>query len=130
MRALCALTLIHPGKEGQGLLIAALDELYRAFWVEHKKTNEKDVLVGILEKILGADETKKGALFRLVNSDSRLHREMQKLTELTTVMEMVGKEGKEVLAKNTDKAFADGAFGLPVGHPNSDFPIPECLIEF
>jgi hypothetical protein len=29
-------------------------------------------------------------------------------------MEMAGKEGKEVLAKNTDKAFADGAFGLPV----------------
>ena len=30
-----------------------------------------------------------------------------------TVMEMAGKEGKEVLAKNTDMAFADGAFGLP-----------------
>jgi 2-hydroxychromene-2-carboxylate isomerase len=28
-------------------------------------------------------------------------------------MEMAGKEGKEVLAKNTDLAFADGAFGLP-----------------
>lgn len=28
-------------------------------------------------------------------------------------MEMVGKEGKEVLAKNTDQALADGAFGLP-----------------
>lgn len=29
------------------------------------------------------------------------------------VMEMAGKEGKEVLAKNTDKALAEGAFGLP-----------------
>jgi len=28
-------------------------------------------------------------------------------------MEMAGKEGKEVLAKNTDQALADGAFGLP-----------------
>jgi 2-hydroxychromene-2-carboxylate isomerase len=26
---------------------------------------------------------------------------------------MAGKEGKELLSKNTDKAFADGAFGLP-----------------
>lgn len=28
-------------------------------------------------------------------------------------MEMLGKEGKEVLAKNTDLALQDGAFGLP-----------------
>lgn len=28
-------------------------------------------------------------------------------------MEMLGKEGKELLTKNTDEAFADGAFGLP-----------------
>lgn len=30
-----------------------------------------------------------------------------------TVMEMAGKEGKELLGKNTDRALADGAFGLP-----------------
>jgi hypothetical protein len=29
-------------------------------------------------------------------------------------MQMAVKEGKELLAKNTDKALADGAFGLPV----------------
>lgn len=28
-------------------------------------------------------------------------------------MQMVPKEGKEALAQNTDKALADGAFGLP-----------------
>jgi 2-hydroxychromene-2-carboxylate isomerase len=28
-------------------------------------------------------------------------------------MEMAGKEGKEILAKNTDEAFKEGAFGLP-----------------
>jgi 2-hydroxychromene-2-carboxylate isomerase len=28
-------------------------------------------------------------------------------------MEMAGKEGKELLSKNTNRAFADGAFGLP-----------------
>jgi 2-hydroxychromene-2-carboxylate isomerase len=30
-----------------------------------------------------------------------------------TVLEMAGKAGKELLAKNTDLALADGAFGLP-----------------
>lgn len=29
------------------------------------------------------------------------------------VLEMAGKEGKELLSKNTDEALADGAFGLP-----------------
>jgi 2-hydroxychromene-2-carboxylate isomerase len=29
------------------------------------------------------------------------------------VMEMAPKEGKELLGKNTDQAFAEGAFGLP-----------------
>jgi len=60
MRALCALTLLHPGKEGQGPLTKALDELYREFWVNHKKTNEKDVLAKVLEKVLGKEETEKG----------------------------------------------------------------------
>lgn len=31
----------------------------------------------------------------------------------SAVLSMSGKEGKEILAKNTDKALADGAFGLP-----------------
>lgn len=34
-------------------------------------------------------------------------------TALEIVLAMAGKEGKEVLAKNTDQAFQDGAFGLP-----------------
>jgi 2-hydroxychromene-2-carboxylate isomerase len=59
MRALCALTLLHPGKEGQGPLTKALDELYREFWVNHKKTNEKDVLAEVLGKVLGKEETEK-----------------------------------------------------------------------
>jgi len=29
------------------------------------------------------------------------------------VLESMGKEGKEILAKNTDRALTDGAFGLP-----------------
>ena len=86
MRALCALTVLNPGKEGQPKLIKALDALFHAFWVEHKKTNEKEVLVAVLNEVLGKEEAGK-------------------------VMGMVPKEGKEVLNKNTDKALADGAFG-------------------
>ena len=59
MRALCALTLLHPGKEGQGPLTKALDELYREYWVNHKKTNEKAVLAEVLGKVLGKEETEK-----------------------------------------------------------------------
>jgi 2-hydroxychromene-2-carboxylate isomerase len=39
--------------------------------------------------------------------------EIDVLTLLMAVIEMAGKEGKELLGKNTDKALADGAFGLP-----------------
>ena len=60
MRALCALTVLHPGPEGQKPLIACLDALYRAFWVEHKKTNEKEVLAQVLSDVLGEEETEKG----------------------------------------------------------------------
>ncbi|KAH6668265.1 thioredoxin-like protein [Halenospora varia] len=88
MRALCALTVLHPGNEGQEILCMALDALFKAFWVEHKKTNEKEVLAEVLHDVLGEEVAGK-------------------------VLAMAGKEGKEVLNKNTDKAFQDGAFGLP-----------------
>jgi len=88
MRALCALTILHPGPEGQEPLIKCLNALYQAYWVEHQKTQEKEVLVEVLTSVLGAEETAK-------------------------ILEMVPKEGKELLGKNTDKALADGAFGLP-----------------
>ena len=62
MRALCALTVLHPGKEGQENLTKALDELFKAFWVDHKKTNEKEVLAEVLGNALGAEETKIGMI--------------------------------------------------------------------
>lgn len=66
MRALCALTILHPGKEGQGVLIRCLDALFHAFWVEHQKTNEKDVLTKVLTEVLGREETAKGGFLYLV----------------------------------------------------------------
>lgn len=60
MRCLCALTVLHPGKEGQGILIKCLDRLYKAYWVEHVKTYEKDVLSELMREILGEEEGGKG----------------------------------------------------------------------
>jgi hypothetical protein len=65
MRALCALTLLHPGQEGQGVLIRCLDVLFHAFWVEHQKTNEKEVLARVLDGVLGSEEAGKGGFLSL-----------------------------------------------------------------
>ena len=62
MRALCALTALHPGDEGQRKLTKCLDVLYHAFWVEHQKTNEKEILAKILGEVLGEEEAGKGEL--------------------------------------------------------------------
>jgi hypothetical protein len=60
MRALCALTVLHPGSEGQGELTKALDALYHEYWCKHKKTNEKEVLAEILGRVLGKEDSAKG----------------------------------------------------------------------
>ncbi len=61
MRSLCALTILHPGKEGQGILTKTLDTLFKAYWVEHRKTHEKDVLSELLGEVLGREEGGKGS---------------------------------------------------------------------
>jgi len=61
MRALCALTVLNE-KDGQDKLVKALDELYWEYWVNHKKTNEKDILAEVLGKVLGSEETRKGKI--------------------------------------------------------------------
>jgi len=65
MRALCALILLHPGAEGQDVLIRCLDKLYHACWVEHQKTQEKEVLAEVLTSVLGAEETAKSTRLML-----------------------------------------------------------------
>jgi 2-hydroxychromene-2-carboxylate isomerase len=66
MRALCALTILHPGAEGQELLAKCLDVLFPAYWKEHRNTIDKDVLVGILSGVLGKEETAEGAYLCVV----------------------------------------------------------------
>jgi hypothetical protein len=67
MRALCALTVLYDGggkeyggKKGQEKLCACLDELWREWWVEHRAVHEKLILEEIIEKVLGAEEGRKG----------------------------------------------------------------------
>lgn len=63
MRAMCALTVMHPGKEGQEVLCKALDKLFEAYWVNCQNTSEKDVLTEVLESVLGKEEAGKGKHF-------------------------------------------------------------------
>ncbi|KAG0651324.1 gstk1-1 [Hyphodiscus hymeniophilus] len=105
MRALCALTALHPGDEAQKPLTDCLDALYEAYWVHHKKTDEKDVLAQLLSDVLGKQEAEKGMHLIIGNDGDQ--------ADKYAVLEMAGKEGKAILSKNTDVAFADGAFGLP-----------------
>lgn len=88
-RALCALTTLLPSSpQDQTLLTTALDTLYHAYWVEHIPTHKLDVLPSTLASSIGSEIAEK-------------------------VIAMMGKEGKEILARNTDQALEDGAFGLP-----------------
>ena len=73
------------------------------------------MLVEILGRVLGEEESEKGRWFSalpLVEIRSvGCHWKFADFV-VATEMEMIGKEGKEFLAKNTDRALADGAFGL------------------
>lgn len=70
----------------QEAIIQALDAFFKAYWVDNQKIIDKDIMADIL-KAIGADVAK--------------------------VTELAGGEAKQILLKNTDQAFADGAFGLP-----------------
>jgi 2-hydroxychromene-2-carboxylate isomerase len=72
MRALCALTILYSGSEGQAKLVMSLDALYHAYWVEHQKTNEKEVLAEILGKVLGEEDAGKGTWLPSCGEDSSI----------------------------------------------------------
>lgn len=60
MRAMCAITVLHPGREGQDVLIKVLDKVLEAYWVRHDKIYEKEGLQTVLEDVLGKEEAGKG----------------------------------------------------------------------
>jgi 2-hydroxychromene-2-carboxylate isomerase len=86
MRHLAALSEIDG--RNQTRLLQALDALYEGFWVRHEETFKPEVFQPILQKVLGADDAAR-------------------------VSEAAGKEGKAALARNTEQAFNEKAFGLP-----------------
>jgi len=83
-RALCAVQGSSPDK-----LAEAIDALYQAFWVRSENIQKPEVVAKALASALGKEGAEK-------------------------VMGQLGSaEVKKRLSGNTDKAFGDGAFGLP-----------------
>lgn len=74
----------------QAAIVRALDAFYEAYWVQGRVITDKDVVSDVLGKIAGGDEA-----------------------EVARIVEVAGGEGKQMLLRNTDLAFAEGAFGLP-----------------
>lgn len=105
MRTLCALTASNPNQEK---LCQSLDALFKAFWLDRQPTHQPEVMQQVLKQVLGEEETVKGTppvRYRLWKAFS--------LNDLHTAIERANNEGKTLLLQNTDKAYDDGAFGLP-----------------
>ncbi|KAI9739628.1 MAG: hypothetical protein M1834_006346 [Cirrosporium novae-zelandiae] len=83
-RALCAVAITVPAK-----LSDAISSFYHAYWVERKPIDDLTVIEAALGKVLGKDLTQE------------------------TMAKIVTPEIKKHLQSNTDKALAEGAFGLP-----------------
>ncbi|KAI0205804.1 HCCA isomerase/glutathione S-transferase kappa [Astrocystis sublimbata] len=86
MRALCVIASTED--DNQRTLRAILTKLFAAFWVSHAPIFTPETYAPIIASVLGASEAER-------------------------ILAEAGTKGKEVLLKNTDKAFAEGAFGLP-----------------
>ncbi|KAK3074154.1 hypothetical protein LTR53_003624 [Teratosphaeriaceae sp. CCFEE 6253] len=84
MRALCVVTLAHPDR-----LDDCFTAMYQAFWVDRRSISKPEVWGAVLTEVFGESEGRK-------------------------IAEMAGgAEAKKLLARNTDLAVAEGAFGLP-----------------
>ncbi|EFQ95196.1 hypothetical protein PTT_06854 [Pyrenophora teres f. teres 0-1] len=84
-RALVALSLSHPHK-----LESAVALFWDNFWVQWNDPNKPENMLAILRSVLGSDEEAKAVIERTKTE-----------------------EVKKALSANTNKAFEDGAFGLP-----------------
>lgn len=72
----------------QDRLLRAFDAVYGGFWQKHEETWKPEVFMPILNEVLGP-------------------------VDVAKVAEAAGREAKAALVGNTEKAFKDGAFGLP-----------------
>lgn len=71
----------------QKATIKVLDAFFDAYWIKSRDITDKNVVADVLK--------------------SAGHEDLTKVTELAAG------DAKKVLLENTDRAFADGAFGLP-----------------
>ncbi|KAI1193392.1 HCCA isomerase/glutathione S-transferase kappa [Nemania serpens] len=74
--------------DDQEKLCAMLERLFHQFWVNHVQIAQPDAFVPLFKEVLGAEAAEK-------------------------VLAEAATEGKATLTRNTDHAFAAGAFGLP-----------------
>jgi 2-hydroxychromene-2-carboxylate isomerase len=84
-----ALTVVHM--EQPDKVADVLAAFYKAFWEDRKPINKPEVVAPILAKALGISEDEAKAIWAKGSKP----------------------EAKSLLAKNTDRAFDEGAFGLP-----------------
>lgn len=92
-RALAVLSVSHPQS-----LESAIDLLYHNTWVQWSEPTKAENLQALLSTLLGGEEAAREVLEQAQT-----------------------KEGKGVLAGNTQKAYEDGAFGLP-------YFVGECVL--
>ncbi|KAF1953979.1 HCCA isomerase/glutathione S-transferase kappa [Byssothecium circinans] len=84
-RVLAALSISHPQS-----LESALSLFWQNFWVHWNEPTKPENLLAMVSTIFGSEEEAKKVLER-----------------------SKGEEAKKLLTANTEKAFAEGAFGLP-----------------
>lgn len=84
-RVLAALSISHPES-----LNSALSLIWQNFWVHYSEPAKPENLLALVSTIVGSEE------------------EAKKVLEASK-----GDEAKKLLTANTNKSFAEGAFGLP-----------------
>jgi 2-hydroxychromene-2-carboxylate isomerase len=110
MRSLSALTILDSDQEK---LCRALDALYKAFWVDLKLTHEPEVMVQVLTEVLGEEETRNSKYELVFSIYSGLYHGTALSNEARQLWKYPRRTERICCSKNTDKAFEDGAFGLP-----------------
>lgn len=83
-RALTAVYMFYPEKMQE-----TLAAFYHASFAEHQDVVDKDIMYSLLEQVLGQDRAE------------------------TMLAKSISDEVKKTLAANTDRAMAEGSFGLP-----------------
>jgi len=108
----------HETPQQQATLTLALDALYKAYWVDRLPTFEPDTLGQVLQSLSSATDNGGGGGGGGGNSSGGGGGGggNSGLTEATINHMLAGastQPAKQRLMHNTDRAFADGAFGLP-----------------